>query len=756
LFAELVRAHRRRLGLTQDELAARAGIGVRSVRAIEGGRVRSPRPGTVRLLADALELERTDRERFCRAAAGSAGATASAGPIVPAHLPLDVPGFTGRVAELAELDGMLAHSNEQGTAVIISAVSGTAGIGKTTLAVHWAHRVADKFPDGQLYANLRGFDPSGQVVAPSDAIRRFLDALGVPAGRVPTDPEAQVGLYRSLLANKRMLVVLDNARDADQVRPLLPGTPTAFVVVTSRNRLTGLVAVEGAHPLTLGLLSTVESRELLASRLGPRRVAAEPDAVERIIASCARLPLALAIAAARAQHAGLRLAALAVEVADPDAGRRLDSLDAGEPASQLRAVFSSSYAALRPPTARLFRLLGLHPGPDFSVAAVANLAGTRPAEAQRQLADLVRASLLTERAPGRYAFHDLLRVYAAELARGMDPESTRLAALTRLLDHYAYTAHAGDRLLNPHRDPILLPPTRPECPEEPGNAEKATDWFAAELPVLRAAIGFAAANGYDTHAWQLAWSVDTFLAHHGYWGEVGTVWDTAAQAARRLGDVNAEAYAHRIGSQPHARFGRYEQAHSQAQLALDLYTRAGNLVALAHTHRDLTVLYWRQTDLPNALEHAKLALGIYQQAEHPRGIASAHNAVGWCHAELGNHAEALSHCEQALSQYQRLDDHEGQAHAWDSLGYAHDRLGHHAEAIDCYRRAIDLDRELGDWHSMAESLTHLGDTYQAVGDLDAARSTWQQALDAFADADHPDAEALRGKLDALGPARPGR
>ena len=330
---------------------------------------------------------------------------------VPAQLPPDVYGFTGRQLELDRLDALLSTPADHPTAVVISAIAGTAGVGKTATAVHWAHRVSRQFPDGQLYVNLRGFDPAGSPATPAEAVRGFLDALHIPAQRIPADLPAQIGLYRSLLGGRRMLVVLDNARDADQVRPLLPGVPGCLALVTSRNQLVSLVAVEGAHPLPLDLLTPGEARDLLARRLGAGRVAEAPDSVDAIITRCARLPLALAIVAARAAtNPNVALDAFAEGLRDaPD---QLDALTTGDAITDVRAVFSWSYQALEPPAARLFRLLGLCPGADIGIATVASLAGVTVAEVRPVLAELTRACLLTEQSPGRYAFHDLLRAYA--------------------------------------------------------------------------------------------------------------------------------------------------------------------------------------------------------------------------------------------------------------------------------------------------------------------------------------------------------
>jgi len=326
--------------------------------------------------------------------APAAAATLAAPPApVPAQLPSAVPAFTGRTAELARLDalaGLDAGAAGAGlgpatpATVAICAVSGTAGVGKTALAVHWAHRVAGRFPDAQLYVNLRGFDPAGAALDPGQALRGFLDAFGVPTARIPADLDAQAGLYRSLLAGKRVLVVLDNARSAEQVRPLLPGAPGCLAIVTSRDQLAGLVATEGARPLALDLLTAADARKLLVRRLGADRAVGEPEAVEAIITACARLPLALTIAAARAATSpGFPLAAIAAEL--QESGSALDPVDGGDLATDVRAVFSWSYHALSAGAARLFRLLGLHPGPDIPITGAASLAGIPPGQARTVL-----------------------------------------------------------------------------------------------------------------------------------------------------------------------------------------------------------------------------------------------------------------------------------------------------------------------------------------------------------------------------------
>jgi DNA-binding SARP family transcriptional activator/predicted negative regulator of RcsB-dependent stress response len=669
---------------------------------------------------------------------------------VPRELPADVAGFAGRADALKALDEMLpGDANETVGPVVISAVSGTAGVGKTALAVHWAHRVHDRFPHGQLYVNLRGFDPTGAAMAPAEAIRRFLDALAVAPQRIPTDPDAQVNLYRTLLAGRRMLVVLDNARDPDQVAPLLPGAPGCLVLVTSRSRLTGLIASTGARPLPLDLLTVDEARDLLVRRLGPDRVAAEPDATDELITRCARLPLALAIVAANAAtHPDLPLAALADQLRHSRA--RLDALSTSDtPTTDVRAVFSWSYRALSEDAARLFRLLGLHPGPDISVAATASLAALPVAGTRALLAELGRAGLLAENTPGRHAFHDLLRTYAADLAHTTDRDEQRHAAIHRMFDHYLHTAHAAARLLDPARDKLtLVPPRAGTAPEELSDHEQALAWFTAEHAVLLAVVDHAAAVS-DTHTWQLAWAFDAFLDRRGHWHDLVTVLHVAVGAAGRLADPRAQARAHRHLAHAHSRLGRLDEAHTHLRHALDLTAQAGDQAEQAHIHLTLASVLMERTSHREAVDHSRQALDLYRAAGHRRGQANALNAIGWLCVLLGDHQQALTSCQQALALQQELGDRVGQAATRDSLGYAHHHLGQHTEAITCYQHAIDLHRALGDRYFEADSLTHLGDTHHAIGNPAAARTAWQRAQDILTEIDHPDADQIRAKLAGL-------
>jgi DNA-binding SARP family transcriptional activator len=666
---------------------------------------------------------------------------------LPAQLPADIAHFTGRDAQLSALTALAADAD---SAVVITAIGGTAGIGKTALAVHWAHRQAALFPDGQLYVNLRGFDPAAIPLTPETAIRGFLDALGVQPERIPASPDAQAALYRSLLAGRRMLVVLDNARDPAQVRPLLPGSPGCLVLVTSRSQLTGLAARDGARSLTLDLLTPREARDLLARRLGAGRTAEEPEAVEELIGLCARLPLALNITAARAAaRPAFPLTVFAAQLRQ--ARDRLTLLDTGDVTADVRAVFSWSYRALSPAAARTFRLLGIHPGPDATAPATASLTAVSRDQAAAALDELASAHLLTEHSPGRYDFHDLLRAYAADQARTHDTATEQHQALHRVLDHYLHTAYAADRLLHPARtDMITLAPPRPgAAPEELADHQQAWQWLTAEHPVLLTAITQAAARGFDLHACQLPWTLVTFTDRRGNWHDSLAAQAVSLAAAQRLGNPADQARAHRVLGAFCGRLGADTDADTHLHRALELYRQIGDQAGQGAAHNNLAAALGRQGRNREALDHARQALELYRAAGHPAGQARALNAVGWCCSLLGDHQQALTHCQQALALYRELDNQAGQAETLDSLGRAHQYLGHHRQAIECYRQALDLRRTIGHPYKEATTLTRLGDTHHAAGDDGAARDTWEQAQAIFEDLQHPDAEQVRLKLKAL-------
>jgi DNA-binding SARP family transcriptional activator/Tfp pilus assembly protein PilF len=670
---------------------------------------------------------------------------------VPAQLPHHIPDFTGRDAELRQL-GALVHrgSGDAENFVVITVITGTAGVGKSALAVHWAHQVRDLFPDGQLYVNLRGFGPAESAMDPAEAIHGFLEAFAVPPDRIPLDLDARAALYRSMLADLRVLVVLDNARDVDQVRPLLPGSPGCVVVITSRNQLTSLVAVDSAHPLELDLLPAAEARRLLSRRLGRDRVASEPASVDEIIRACAGLPLALAVAAANAvANSRLPLSALAGELWKTHG--RLDALDAGDDYTDVRAVFSWSYQALNAPAARLFRLLGLHAGPDIAMPAAASLAGVPLPQARQHLAGLVRANLLTEWAPGRFALHDLLREYAAELSATYDTEADRRLAVHRVLDHYLHTAYSADQFLRPRRDdPITLAsPQQLVTPETLADYRGVLAWFAAERQVLLAALRRAVSQGFDVHAWQLAWALNSYLDRHGHWYDAAASHQTGLEAAQRLGDRRAQAIIHCCLACAYCRLEAHGTADKHLQQALELYRSLDDLAGMAHAHKTLAWVLDRQGRYREGLQHAEQAVELFRIAGRPTGQARALNGVGWFHIQLGDHEEGLVHCQRALDMQREIPDRLSQAETLDSIACAYRFLARYDEATAYYYQALRLFREFGNRHPEAQTLVFIGDTRLAAGDPESAVTAWRDAVAIFDDLRLPEAVGMRARLSNL-------
>jgi tetratricopeptide (TPR) repeat protein len=686
-------------------------------------------------------------------------------PLVLHQLPARTSTFVGRAEELERLTSILdkgTGGQEIGGAVIISAINGTAGIGKTALALRWAHEVAPRFPDGQLYVNLRGFDSSVSPVRSADAIRGFLIALGEEPRRIGGELELDelAALYRSRVAGRQLLILLDNARDADQVRPLLPASSTCLVVVTSRNQLTSLLTGEGAHLLTLDLLSVAEAHDLLTGHLGSDRISDEPAVVDELIDLCARLPLALSIVAARAAaHPAFKLATLAGELRD--AGRRLDALDGGDLSTNVQTVFSWSYRNLRKAAARMFRMLGIHPGPDISPHAAASLTGMPLEQARMALVDLTQNHLLAEHSPGRFAFHDLLRVYAAQQAAAVDTETERRAATHRMLDHYLHSAYTAALGLHPSFDPITISPPQPGLTPESLLASYAAAWawFQAEYPVLLAVIQLAAA-GWGTHAWQLAWTLTDYLARRGQWHDLRVIHNLALAAAGNHAGPRGEAFVHQGIGRAYLGLGRHAEARTDLEQALALFTQLGDQLGQAETHLIISWVLDDQDHPAGALQHAEQALGLYLTNEHRPGQASALNDIGWYHSRLGDHHQALTLCEQALALQQKLTDRRGLAYTLDSLGYAHHHLGRYQDAAAFYQQALDFNDELGDRHLQAAVLDRLGDTRHATGDREGAHASWRQALDILDQFSltsdevrghgHPQADQIREKIRMLG------
>ncbi len=716
-FATLLRVCRVSAGLTQEALAERAGVTERSVRNIERGAVRNPRPDTVQLLGAALGFAGPQLAEFVtRARAHYWAGRGQDTPGGPAQLPMVVSGFTGRDEELAALDAALTDRDEPARPVVISAVSGTAGVGKTALALRWAHAVVSRFPDGQLYINLRGYDPQHPVPA-GDALVGFLSALGVKRAEIPLAVEDRAALYRSRLHGRRLLVVLDNAASVDQVRPLLPGSRTCMTVVTSRDSLSGLVALHGARRIDLDRLPSADSIDLLRRVIGPR-VDAEPAAAAALVERCARLPLALRVAGELAAvRPGQTLAELVRELGDGD--DRLDRLATGDDErAAVRQVFSWSYRHLPDAAAALFRVVGLHPGVDFDGYAAAALAGTSVEAAEEALALLLRAHLVEVTATGRYALHDLLRAYASSLV----PAGDRAAALTGLFDHYLATAAAAMDVLHPaerHRRPRVDPAGSPVPPLHDGEA--ACAWLDGELPNLVVMTGHAADHDWPGHAVRLAATLYRFLSGDHFISGLSIHRD-AARAGRRSGDRGGEAEALANLGVTYWLLDRYDEAADHLLRAIVLHSETGDRVEEARALNNLALVYQWAGDLHRAAAYLEEALPLHHANGDRGGAAKTVGNLGTLYWNLGRHTEADRHLSEALAIHSELGDEFGEATNRNGLGLVQMSLGDYDAAIAHFERGLELYRRLG--HRAGE-----GHTLSNLGDVDTRRGRFAEAAE---------------------------
>ena len=654
--------------------------------------------------------------------------------------------------ELAELDTLLSGANgRSGTPgpVVISAVSGTAGAGKTALAVHWAHRAAAQFPDGQLYVNLRGYDPE-QPVPPAEALAGFLGALGATGPDLPLGEAARAARYRSLLAGRRMLVVLDNAATEEQVRPLLPGSPSVMVVVTSRDTLPGLVAREGAHRVDLDLLPAAEAVALLRALIGDR-VDADPVAAQALASLCARLPLALRVAAELAAARPDRpLAELAAELASE--GDRLKLLDAGgDPRSAVASVLSWSHRHLPPDATSTFGLLGLHPGQDWDQYAAAALAGTTLGHAGQMLGVLARAHLVEPAGSGRFSMHDLLRAYAAGQASAADCDETRRAALTRLFDYYlAACAAAMDCLALAERH--HRPAERAAGTPVPEFADRAgaRAWLEAELATLVAIAKHTASHGWPRHTIRLAQTLHRYF--DGVDDAAGlTICGHALDAARDCDDRGAEARTLTTLGVIHGRRGDYQQAAECQQQALALARETGDKLTQAWALGNLSLIHDQQGRYPQAARSNQRTLALYRELGDVTGEAITLSNLGLVCLRQGRYRRAAGHMEQAIALYRELGHQFGEAIALTNLGEVCYRQGDYLQAASHQEHALALSREIGGRRVEAWALTRLGGVRHRQGRHDQAIGSHQEALDLFREVGDRDgeAEALNGTGETL-------
>jgi hypothetical protein len=667
--------------------------------------------------------------------------------LVPRQLPGTVQHFVNRAVEQDVLTTLLNGAKTDG-AVLLSTIDGVAGVGKSTFVVHWAHQTRERFPDGELYVNLRGFDPAAEPMTPGEALAEFLAALDIPPERIPTSADARAALFRSSMNGKRMLVLLDNARSADQVRPLLPANPGCLVLVTSRNRLDELVIRDGATRLTLDVLARQEAYELLARYLGAERLESEPDAVDSLTAHCAGLPLALGIVAVRAaENADFPLDDLVDELQNEQ--ERLDALDAGGETG-VRAVFSWSYHALSPGAARLFRLLGLPTGPDISLAAAADLAGATQRETRKLLAELTRTHLLEQHKPGRYRFHDLLRAYATECATNDERDEDRQTAIVRLLDHYLQTNRVVEQQLYSYARTFTPEPPASDIPGLTfADDEAALSWWEVEWPNLVAATRQAVRQGLHVHAWQLPMTLMVFSRLRGHMEEWIAICGVALDSARRLADREAEAHLLADLALAYSDRGQYDISLRHLEIALALLREVGD------RDRECTVLitlgeectYLQQYE--RAAEALRAGLTIAREIGNPYAQGAAHTGLGLLQAKFHQFDEAFAHLHEALRLFRDVGERFGEGFVLNNLADAYVHSGRLDDALATYRQAVAHRREIGHRQGEAISLRGLGKALRDSGDTEGARECWQQALALLEELGLPEGDEVRFQLSEL-------
>jgi tetratricopeptide (TPR) repeat protein len=668
----------------------------------------------------------------------------------PRQLPPDITYFTDRAAELAKLDALLDAAIDGDTApVVISAIGGAGGMGKTSLAVRWAHKMRDRFPDGELCVNLRGYD-AGQPVTPEQALDGFLRAMDVPGERIPQELDDRAALYRSLVAGRRMLIVLDNAADAEQVRPLLPGSATCLTLVTSRRRLSGLMARDGGARIALDVLPPDEAVRLLRQVIGSDRVDAEPEAAAELARRCAYVPLALRIVGDRlADRPQWSIADVVEDLAEES--ERLDVLATEDDENtQIRTVFSWSYRALSPETARAFRLLGLNPGPDISLPAAAALLGTTTATARRQLDALTNVHLLDEPIRARYQFHDLMRTYAAERAAQDEDDDERTSATERLLEWYLHTAHAALRTFHP---------AHPEIPIDPPSAsfhlpnfkdlDHALAWCEAEHVSLLAAVRLAFKSANYGIAWKMPMVMTAYLNMRNSYIDHIEMSEIGLAAARRMGDSQGQLRLLLNLGWAYWAVCRFQQAESSLSEALSIARQDSDRWGEGAALTDLGICHVKSGRYELAIGYLQRGLAIFEEIDKPvnQGVCLTFLSEA-LRGEL-RLDEAVEAARQGLVIHRSLGNRWGEAFALTSLGQAQSGLLLFDDAEISLREALAIFHEIEDKENAAKTLLALGDATCQLGRSDAARRSWNEALALFDELGSPDAEEVRKRLNVL-------
>jgi tetratricopeptide (TPR) repeat protein len=670
-----------------------------------------PQGGSATLVADVAASPSVDRVRLERLPQ-------------PRQLPADPPSFTGRAVEIERLLRLMPDPEHTPAAIIISAIDGMAGIGKTALAVHAGHRIAERYPDGQLFIDLHGFTQAMAPVEAGDALDRMLRGLGVPGDRIPADLDDRAGLWRSTLAGRRMLIVLDNAATEAQVTPLLPGTPGCLVMVTSRRSLVGLAATDN---LSLDTLPLADAIMLFTRAAGEQRLAGEsPALVAEIVELCGCLPLAIWIAAARLRpHPAWRLGNLVERLRGQQ--QRLPELEAGQ--RGVTAALEVSYRQLSTKQRRLYRRLGLHPGPDMDTYAAAALAGTSPWRAGRLLDELLVAHLLQEPVPGRYVFHDLVRAHAASAVR-VEAEREQRAALTRLLDHYRHTASVAMDLAHPYerdRRP-RVPPAGTPTPELPDSTQ-ANAWLDTELPNLLAVAQHAAEYDWHEHIWHLSAILHRHLRTRASYSDAEALHHRALATARASGHHGGELDALLGLGQIHRKQGRYEQAIAHLRQALEVArttaNRAGELDALT----GLGQAHQRQGRYGQAIAHLRQALEVARTTGNRAGELDALDGLGWVHLLQDRYEQATATYRQVLDIATEIGNRTGELDALTGLGWVHLARGLPEQATDHYLQALEIARTTGNRTGELDALLGLGRTHRLQGRYEQAINHYGQVLE---------------------------
>lgn len=653
--------------------------------------------------------------------------TRSRGRGTPRQLPVPPRRLVGREAELRRLNESLRTGSREQEAVRIAMIAGMGGIGKTALAVYWAYQSMRSFPDGQLFVNLRGFDQARPPLSPFSVLQEFLRAMDVEPSAIPSDLESCAALYRSVLADREMIIVADNAYDYAQVAPLVPGATRSVILVTSRHRIDEL-RMHGAILVTLDVLDHPAAMRLLTEGIAAERPVEDDAPLDDLVSPCGGLPLAIEIVAGKAvAHPEFPLQWLAEELHETSA--RLDNLHVGQLHGNIRAVFSWSYATLPPTVASAFRLIGMAPGVTTEAVSAAALLGTTVNRAKDVLQHLESSSLIYQYRPNRYRMHDLVRLYAAERAALDEAPLSRDQAMRRIIDHYLFSGYAGDRLLAEHRRAIDLgPPSPGALPLSFPNDLAAVQWFDSEHSNILAAQRMAVEYGWLDQVWHFAWVLDSFHWRRGLLLDDIASWEAGLTAAQSAHDAFATGLAHRRLGRAYGRAARYETAIGHMSVGLSHAEEAGDLPGQAHARRILSWLCHQLADHRTALEHATSSIRMYEQLGNPVWTAHALDELGVCYMRLGQYDLAVDCSSRALAMHREHQHVAGVAESLDSLGNTMAAMGDYASAVSHYHEALTLYRTLDNTYDEANVFEHLGSAYSHLGQEDQADQAWREAL----------------------------